>query len=91
MNMYSSNPNLPRVRMQTVRLVPQGWSKRKVGWHLGFHHMAVSRWCARAPGQKHTIPTMSSRPKSSAKALNQTIISEIVRVGQEQEYHLSRE
>jgi transposase InsO family protein len=65
--------------MQAVRLVQQGWSKRKVGRHLGFHHTAVSRWCARAPGHKQIIPTRSSRPKSSPKALDQKIVSAIKR------------
>lgn len=36
--MYTNNKNMPRVRREAVRLVYRGWSARKVGRYLGFHH-----------------------------------------------------
>jgi len=32
---YSKNPYLPKVRMEAVNLVYQGWSTRKVARHFG--------------------------------------------------------
>jgi len=67
--------------MQAVRLIQQGWSARKVGRYLGFHHTAVMKWVRKAslmPRQKHTIPTQSSRPKSHPLALDQNIVQAII-------------
>ncbi len=33
---YTTNPHLPRVRIEAVGLVHKGWRKRKVARHLGF-------------------------------------------------------
>jgi len=40
---YTTNPNLPRVRMDAVRLVRSGWSTRKVARHLGFNQASYER------------------------------------------------
>lgn len=77
---YSNNPNLPRVRMEAVRLVRSGWSVRMVGRHLGYTHSAVVKWLQRAPqSRKHTIPTLSSKPKHP-HTLSFDIISKILRM-----------
>ena len=60
---YSTNPHLPRVRMEAVKLIRLGWSTRKVALHFGFNQSTIVRWVRRAPfdGRK-VIPTESSRP-----------------------------
>lgn len=73
---YSHNPNLPRVRMDAVRLVRSGWSMRKVAKHLGYTHSAVSKWLRRAPedGRARLIPTRSSKPAHHPRELPWTLV-----------------
>lgn len=61
---YSNNPQLPRVRMEAVKLVRSGWSTRKVARHLGYSQGAIVQWMKRAPANRRmkTIPTRSSKP-----------------------------
>lgn len=75
MNMYTSNPNLPRVRRQAVSLLRAGWSVRAVARHTGFHYATVAKWAHRAPADlRHGIPTRSSRPHTHpAKLPGETI------------------
>ncbi len=70
---------MPRIRREAARLVYRGWSARKVGRYLGFHHTAVMEWVkkARVLGD-HPIPTKSSRPKSHPKQLKEEVINKIV-------------
>ena len=70
---------MPRIRREAARLVYRGWSARKVGRYLGFHHTAVMEWVkkARVLGD-HPIPTKSSRPKSHPKQLMEEVINKIV-------------
>lgn len=76
---YTSNPNLPRVRMQAVLLLRKGWSTRKVARHFGFSQSVVVKWAARAPQDgRHSIPTRSSRPKSHPKALPPEAVKSII-------------
>lgn len=78
---YTKNPQMPRVRMQAVRLVKQGWSMRKVGRYMGFNHTAISKWVKRADeyNYKRIIPTLSSRPHNHPRALKQDMIDAIVK------------
>ena len=70
---------MPRIRREATRLFHKGWSARKVGRYLGFHHTAVMEWVRRAEViGDHPIPTRSSRPKSHPRALNESIIRKIV-------------
>lgn len=76
---YSNNPNLPKVRREAARLVGKGWSARRVGRYLGFHHTAVMRWVKESQRiGLHPIPTQSSRPKHHPKELQKEIIEQIV-------------
>ena len=78
---YTTNPHLPRVRMQAVRLVQQGWSTRQVSRHLGYSQSAVVKWLARArylPQNIHTIPTVTSRPHHHPRELHREVISRIL-------------
>jgi transposase InsO family protein len=76
---YSTNPNLPRIRREAAALVHKGWSARKVGRYLGFHHTAVRRW-VRASERIgfYPIPTKSSRPKHHPKELHKEVVQQIV-------------
>jgi transposase InsO family protein len=76
---YSLNPKLPSVRREAVRLVRNGWSIRKTARHLGFHHTAVMKWVRKAPKDgRRVIPTLSSRPKSSPRAISKEVVSRII-------------
>jgi len=76
---YTINKNMPRIRREAARLVRNGWSARKVGRYLGYHHTAVMEWVRKSViiGD-HPIPTKSSRPKSHPKELPEIIIQKIV-------------
>lgn len=76
---YSTNPKLPALRREAAALVRKGWSARKVGRHLGYHHTAVMRW-VREAGRigYHPIRTRSSRPKHHPHALKESVIGAIV-------------
>lgn len=77
---YTTNPHLPKIRMEAVRLVKyRGWSTRQVSRHLGYHQSTITRWCHK-PMATGWVPiqTRSSRPKTSPKALDRKIVSEII-------------
>jgi transposase InsO family protein len=82
---YTTNPHMPKVRRDAVRLVKQsGWSIRKVARRFGVQPSTISRWCKKDPtGGWHEIPTRSSRPKTSPKALKKKVVQAIIekRVG----------
>lgn len=76
---YTTNPNLPRVRMKAVMLLRQGWSSRKVARHLGFSQSAIIKWNKRAPqGNFSELATRSSRPRSHPKTINWKIKRKII-------------
>ncbi len=71
---------MPRIRRDAARLVSKGWSARKVGRYLGYHHTAVMAWVRRARViGDHPIPTKSSEPKTktgkTTPELEQKIVS----------------
>jgi len=77
---YSTNPNLPRVRRQAAELVRQGWSARKVGRYLGFHHTAIMEWVRKAELLRSACPilTKSSRPYNHPSQLPNEIVQAIL-------------
>ncbi len=77
---YSTNPNLPRVRRQAAELVRQGWSARKVGRYLGFHHTAIMEWVRKADLLRSSCPilTKSSRPYRHPNQLSDEIVQTIL-------------
>lgn len=79
---YTSNPNLPHVRAEAVKLVKQGWSIRKAAKHFGFSHCAVRLWLkkkiVRGSGHKMEIQTCSSRPHHHPRELKPDVVSAIV-------------
>lgn len=53
---------------------------RKVARRYGVEPSTVSRWCRRDPsGGWHEIPTRSSRPKTSPRALSKTTVHAIIK------------
>ena len=82
---YTTNPQMPHVRMEAVRLVRSGWSTVKVARHLGYSQSTIVKWMKRAPAnlRLRTIPTRSSRPRHHPKELNPEIIAAIMAVRNE--------
>lgn len=75
---YSTNPSLPKVRQQAVELVRRGWSARKVGRYLGFHHTAIMKWVRKTERiGYHPIPTRSSRPKHHPRQISDDLVWKI--------------
>lgn len=70
---------MPKIRREAARLVRNGWSARKVGRYLGYHHTAVMEWVRKSIiiGD-HPIPTKSSRPKTHPKELPEIIVQKII-------------
>jgi transposase InsO family protein len=77
---YTTNPHISKVRMKAVRLVKyNSWSIRRVSRHIGVAPSTISRWCKKDnSGGWRKIPTESSRPKTSPKALSRHVVSAIV-------------
>jgi transposase InsO family protein len=66
------------VRQQAADLVRRGWSARKVGRYLGFHHTAVMGWVRKAKVLGfHPIPTKSSRPKYHPREISNELVWKI--------------
>jgi len=57
---YNNNPNLPRVRMQAVRLVGHNASIRETARHFGYTHGAIRRWIEKA----NTFPLIRKQSKT---------------------------
>lgn len=77
---YTTNPHLPKVRRDAVNLVKyRGWSIRKVAKHTGYNPSTISRWCKHPYANGwNIIPTKSSRPKRSPRALDKEIVEKII-------------
>lgn len=77
---YNINPHMGKVRRDAVNLVKyRRWSMRKVALRYGVVPSTISRWCKLplATGW-HELPTRSSRPKTSPKALKREIVVAII-------------
>lgn len=71
---------MPKVRRDAVRLVKyRKWSVRKVAKYYWYSPGTISRWCNKdRSGGWHEIPTESSRPKTSPKALSRETVVAII-------------
>lgn len=82
MNMsYQTNPNLPKVRAEAVKMVRAGYSTREVARHFGFSQSAVAKWCQKVhPEVRHfrVIPTETSRPHHHPNELDEAVVSRIL-------------
>jgi transposase InsO family protein len=76
---YTTNPNVPKVRWEAVKMLRSGRSSREVARHFGYAQSTVVRW-ARKAGRRNAgpIPTESSRPKRSPRALPEATVRKIV-------------
>jgi len=79
---YTTNPYLPRLRMQTANLVVKDrWSVRQAARHTGVNPSTVSRWVKKARMTRfNTIPTESSRPRSHPHELPHNIVKKIIKL-----------
>lgn len=76
---YTTNKEAERVRRQAVELVRRGWSSRKVGRHLGYHHTAVMKWVKRTEKMGTSgLYTRSSAPKTNGRCIDNDIKQRIV-------------
>lgn len=76
---YTTNPHLPKVRMDAVKLVRSGWSTRKVAKHTGFNQSTIVRWTMKAPASNHgVIFTRSSRPFHHPNELPEETVRKIL-------------
>ena len=76
---YTTNPKLPRLRMQAVLMVRRGASTREVARHFGYNQSTIVRWVAKAsPDGRETIPTLRSKPKTHPKRLKPELVTAIV-------------
>ncbi len=80
--MYTTNPQMPKIRMEAVRLVKyRGWSTRKVARHFGFTQSAIVKWCKKDPtGGWRRIPTESPKPHHHPKQLKDDVVKKIVAI-----------
>lgn len=77
---YTSNPHMGKVRRDAVRLVKyRGWSVRQAALRYGVAPSTVSRWCRHPRGTGwDEIPTASSRPHASPRALSEGTVMRIL-------------
>lgn len=70
---------MPRIRREAASLVRRGWSARKVGRYLGYHHTAIMKWVrkSRILGY-HPIPTESSRPHAHPRTISTEIEKQVI-------------
>lgn len=70
-----------KVRRDAVRLVKyRRWSTRRVALYTGHNQSTIVRLYKKDPtGGWHEIPTLSSKPKHSPKALSRSVVKEIVK------------
>ena len=78
---YTTNPFLPRVRMEAVNLVRlKGWGVREAARYIGVAPGTISKWIARAPYKGSAgIPTLSSAPQTHPNAIPKSIEALIVK------------
>lgn len=77
---YTNNPNLPRIRMEAVKLVRSGWSTVKVARYTGYSQSAIVKWVKRASLDRRArvIPTQSSRPEYHPKTLSRETVEAVI-------------
>ena len=82
---YTTHPKMPKIRMDAVYLLRKGWSTRKVARHLGFNQSTIVRWRERAYQyrSRRILPTLSSRPHHSPRALPTELVSLIIQYRKE--------
>jgi transposase InsO family protein len=79
---YTTNPKLPRLRMQAVTMVRRGASTRATARYFGYNQSTIARWVQRADAEllkgSEKLPTMSSRPKTHPRSLDPEVVTAII-------------
>jgi transposase InsO family protein len=76
--MYTNNPKMPKIRRDAV-LFAEKHGVRCAARHFGFSPGAIVLWKKRAKEVGlHPIPTRSSRPKQSPRALDSVLVTKII-------------
>jgi len=77
---YTNNPNMPKVRLQAVNLVRQGWGIRRTSRYMGVSPGTVCKWMNKAKPLRSgaPIPTESSRPHSHPNQLSDEMVKAIL-------------
>jgi len=76
---YTSNPNVPKVRWQAVKMLRSGKSSREVARYFGYDQSTIIRWAKKAEHRNAgPIPTLSSKPHHHPLALPREIVSKII-------------
>jgi transposase InsO family protein len=77
--MYTTNPQMPKLRAKAVNMVLSGKSVSSVARYFGYSKSAVSKWVKKSPsGGVHYIPTVSSRPHHHPKELSEDVVKKII-------------
>jgi len=76
---YTTNPHLPRVRMQAARLALwKRWSTRQIARYTGFNQSTIVRWTQKARLMRsdlRIIPTESSRPYHHPRQISSELVT----------------
>ena len=76
---YTSNPKVPKVRWQAVKMLRTGKSSRAVARYFGYHQSTIVRWAKKAKLRNAgPIPTDSARPRHHPGALSPAVVKAIV-------------
>lgn len=78
---YTTNPHMPRVRIEAARLVvDKGWSSRKVARHTGYNQSTIVRWANRYRKSyyRNGIPTLPCRPYSHPNRLSKEVEQAVI-------------
>ena len=76
---YTTNPQVPKVRWQAVKMLRTGKSSREVARYFGYDQSTIIRWEKKARRlNAGSIPTESSRPKKSPRALSPEVVRAII-------------
>lgn len=70
---------MPRIRRDAARLFRRGWSARKIGRYLGYHHTAIMKWVRKA-NKVGDVPilTRSSEPHTKWRKIDPALERKIV-------------
>lgn len=79
---YTTNQNVGKVRIQAIFLIRQGKTTREVARHLGYAQSTIVKWWKRRNETWHqkSLPTRSSRPHVSPRAVPPQVVAAIVSV-----------
>lgn len=77
---YTTNPHMPKVRKEAVKLVRSGWSIRKTARHFGVYPSTVLRWKRKAKILRSNalIPTLSSRPDYCPHTMSDELVAKVL-------------